>query len=157
MEAFREIFWEQPLAPLVFYSLGALALAIFIYALVRRVRLWRIGKPEKRHDNIGHRIWDFIVEGIVNALFHKRLLRDFYPGLIHFFLFIGGILLLIGTALDVVNHYVVPFMHGYVYLGVSLAADIGGIMMLVGAILAVIRRYIQKPSRLDTIFDDGYL
>jgi Fe-S oxidoreductase/nitrate reductase gamma subunit len=70
-------------------------------------------------------------------------------------LFAGSILLLIGTALDVVNHYVVTFMVGNVYLGISFAADAGGVMMLIGAIMAVIRRYLQKPKRLDTILDDG--
>lgn len=155
MEASREIFWNASLAPFIFYPLGAIALALLIYAIVKRIKLWKIGRPENRLDNVGKRILDFIFEGIVDALFHRRFLRDFYPGLMHFLLFIGAILLLIGTALDVIDHYIVHFLYGGVYLGVSLANDIGGVMMLVGAILAVIRRYIQKPKRLDTILDDG--
>jgi Fe-S oxidoreductase/nitrate reductase gamma subunit len=155
MEAFREIFWNVPLAPFFFYPLGAIAVALIIYALVKRIKLWRIGKPENRWDNLGKRIWNFIVEGVVDGVIHRRFFREWYPGLMHFLLFIGGILLLVGTALDVVNHYIVHFMVGYVYLGVSFAADVGGIMMLIGAIMAVIRRYGQKPTRLNTILDDG--
>ncbi len=155
MQASREIFWNASLAPFIFYPLGAIALALLIYAIIKRVRLWKIGKPENRMDNLGKRILDFIFEGIVDALFHRRFLRDFYPGLMHFLLFIGAILLLIGTALDVIDHYIVHFLYGGVYLGVSLSNDIGGIMMFIGAIMAVVRRYIQKPKRLDTILDDG--
>jgi Fe-S oxidoreductase/nitrate reductase gamma subunit len=155
MEAFREIFWNVSIAPFFIYPLGAIAVGLVIYALVRRIRLWRIGKPDNRVDNIGKRIWDFIVEGIVDGVIHRRFFRDFYPGAMHFSLFIGGILLLVGTALDVVNHYIVQFMQGGVYLGVSFAADFGGILMLIGAIMAVVRRYGMKPTRLNTILDDG--
>ncbi|HJX03568.1 MAG TPA: (Fe-S)-binding protein, partial [Dehalococcoidia bacterium] len=155
MEASREIFWNASLAPFIFYPLGLIAVVILVYALVRRIRLWNIGRPEKRTDNIGNRIKGFTYEGIVDAFFHRRFLREPYPGIMHFLLFIGGILLLLATALDVVNHYIVHFLYGNVYLGISFAGDLGGLMMLVGAIMAVIRRYIQKPQRLQTIFDDG--
>lgn len=155
MEAFREIFWDIPVAPFIIYPLGALAVVFLVYALVKRIKLWRIGKPDNRLDNIGKRIWDFIVIGIVDGIIHRRFLREFYPGVMHFLLFIGGILLLIGTAMDVINHYIVEFMVGNVYLGISFAADLGGILMLIGAIMAIIRRYGQKPQRLNTILDDG--
>jgi len=155
MEASREIFWNQAFAPFVFYTLGAIAVIVLIYAIVNRVRLWKIGKPDNRTDHIGKRIWDFIIAGVVDALFHRKFMRDFYPGLMHLLLFIGGILLLLATALDVVNHYIVHFMVGDVYLAVSFAGDFGGLLMLIGAIMAVIRRYAIKPSRLNTILDDG--
>jgi Fe-S oxidoreductase/nitrate reductase gamma subunit len=155
MEAFREIFWNQSLAPFIFYPLGLGAVIIIVYALMKRIKLWKMGKPEKRTDNLGKRISTFIVEVIVDGIFHKRFLRDIYPGIMHFLLFIGGILLLIGTGLDVINHYVVNFLYGGVYLGVSFAADFGGLMMLVGAGMAIVRRYVQKPERLNTIWDDG--
>jgi Fe-S oxidoreductase/nitrate reductase gamma subunit len=155
MEASREVFWNVPIAPLILYPLGLIAAVLIIYAIVHRARMWKIGKPEKRTDNMGRRIWDFIVEFIIDGIFHRRFLRDFYPGLIHFCLFLGGLLLLFGTAMDVVSHYIIPILYGNVYLGVSFAADVGGILMLIGAILATIRRYIQKPERLNTIIDDG--
>lgn len=155
MEAFREIFWNVPLAPYIFYTLGILSVGAIIYAIYRRVQLWNIGKPEKRTDSLGARIIDFISEAIINGIVHKKFFRDPYPGIMHFLLFIGAALLLIGTALDVINHYIVHFLVGNVYLGVSFAADLGGVMMLIGVIMAFVRRYIQKPDRLKTIFDDG--
>ena len=155
MEAFREIFWDTPLAPFIFYPLGLIAILILVYAVYGRFRVWSIGKPENRTDNLRKRIWSFILLGITEGAFHKKFFREPYPGIIHFLLFAGSILLLIGTALDVINHYIVTFMVGDVYLGISFAADAGGVMMLIGAIMAVIRRYLQKPKRLDTILDDG--
>ncbi len=156
MEASREIFWNLGiLGPIVIYLLGAASLGVLIYAVVRRYKLWMIGKPEKRTDNLGKRIKDFIVLGFVEGLFHKRIFREPYPGIMHFFIFIGALLLLAATALDVISHYIVEFIYGNVYLGLGLAADIGGVLLLIGAILAVIRRYIQKPDRLNSIFDDA--
>jgi Fe-S oxidoreductase/nitrate reductase gamma subunit len=155
MEASREIFWNIGIiGPIIIYLLGALSLGVLIYAIYRRIRLWKIGRPDNRTDNLGKRIWDFIVLGIIEGIFHKRIFRDPYPGIMHFFIFIGAGLLLIATALDVISHYIVEFIYGNVYLGLGLAADIGGVLLLIGAILAVIRRYIQKPERLNSILDD---
>ncbi|MBC8274943.1 MAG: 4Fe-4S dicluster domain-containing protein [Chloroflexi bacterium] len=155
MEAFREIFWNIAFGSLVLYTLGAAALGIFIYAIYRRFRLWAVGKPDKRWDNLGKRIWDFVVVGIVDGLFHRRFFREPYPGIIHFLIFAGAGVLLVGTALDVIDHYVFHFISGNVYLGLSFALDMGGVMMLVGVVMAVIRRYIQKPERLNTVLDNA--
>ena len=154
MEAFREIFWDIAFGALILYPLGVAALAVFVYAIYRRYRLWAVGKPDKRWDNLGKRIWDFIVAGVVDGLFHRRFFREPYPGLIHFLLFAGAGILLVGTALDVIDHYVVHFISGNVYLGLSFALDVGGVFMLVGVIMAVIRRYVQKPERLNTVLDN---
>jgi Fe-S oxidoreductase/nitrate reductase gamma subunit len=155
MEAFREIFWNISFGPIILYLLGAAALGIFIYAIYHRFRLWKVGKPDKRWDNPGKRIWDFIVVGIVDGLFHRRFFREPYPGIIHFLIFAGAGILLVGTALDVIDHYVFHFVAGGVYLGLSFALDLGGVMMLVGVVMAVIRRYIQKPERLNTVLDNA--
>lgn len=156
MEASREIFWSMGLVgPIIIYIGGAAALAALIIAIYRRIQLWKIGTADNRLDNPGKRIRDFIVLGIIEGLFHKKIFREPYPGIMHFLIFIGAILLFIVTALDVINHYIVHFMVGNVYLGISMAGDIGGVLLLIGAIMAVVRRYIQKPERLNSILDDG--
>ena len=155
MQAFREIFWDISFGIPILYTLGAAALGIFIYAIYNRTRLWRVGKPDKRWDNLGKRIWNFIVVGFIDGLFHRRFFREAYPGIMHFLIFAGGAILLIGTGLDVIDHYVYHFISGNVYLGLGFALDVGGVFMLVGAIMAVIRRYIQKPERLKTVLDNG--
>jgi len=155
MEAFREIFWNIAFGPFILYPAGVAALAVLIYAIYQRYRLWRVGKPDNRTDNLGRRIWDFIVVGVVDGLLHRRFFREPYPGIMHFLIFAGAVLLLIGTALDVIDHYVVHFISGNVYLGLSLAIDIGGVLILIGVIMAVVRRYIQKPERLNTVLDNA--
>ncbi|MFC1892920.1 heterodisulfide reductase-related iron-sulfur binding cluster, partial [Chloroflexota bacterium] len=98
--------------------------------------------------------------GIADGLGRRRLdiadlkPRELYAGLIHFLIFAGTIVLLIGTALDVISHYFIEFLHGGVYLGYSVVTDIGGIAAIIGVILAMVRRYGQKPDRLDNKFDD---
>ncbi len=155
MEAFREIFWDISLGPVILYPLGLGALGIFIWALINRWHLWRVGKPDNRSDHLGRRFWNYIVLAFSDALFHRRFFREAYPGIMHFLLFIGGSILLIGTGLDVIDHYVYHFIYGNVYLGLGFALDMGGVFMLVGVIMAAVRRYIMKPQRLNTVLDNG--
>jgi Fe-S oxidoreductase len=158
MQAFREIFWDISFGPPILYTLGFGALLIFAWALYNRTRLWRVGKPDNRLDNLGKRIWNFIVVGFVDGLFHRRFFREAYPGIMHFLIFAGGSILLIGTGLDVIDHYNPFHFHfivGNFYLGLHFALDMAGAFMLVGAIMAVVRRYILKPERLNTILDNG--
>jgi len=155
MEASREIFWDISYGVPILYTLGLVAVLIFAWAIYKRIKLWRVGKPDKRTDHIGKRIWDFIVVGFVDGIFHRRFFREAYPGIMHFLLFAGGAILLIGTGLDVVDHYVYHFISGNFYLGLGFAMDMGGVFMLIGAIMAVVRRYIMKPERLNSVLDNG--
>jgi heterodisulfide reductase subunit C/nitrate reductase gamma subunit len=158
MEASREIFWNIGIiGPILIYLLGVSTLGLLIYVIYRRVRLWKVGQPDNRSDNLGKRIRDFISIGIIEGFFHRKIFREPYPGIMHFLIFAGAILLLIGTALDVIDHYIVHFIEGGVYLGIGFAVDLGGVMLLIGAIMATVRRYIQKPERLNSVFDDAVL
>ncbi len=80
--------------------------------------------------------------------------KELYPGVMHFLIAIGCIFLLIGTAMDVISHYVYDFILGNFYFGHLLFTDIGGIMALIGVIMAFIRRYGQRPERLDNRRED---
>ena len=171
MEPQREIFWNIAYGEII-YILGAIATAALIYAIYRRYKLWRLGGPDSRFSDFGRRIWPFIVAIVVDGILHRKFFgiadglgrrrlsitdlkpRELYAGLIHFLIFAGTIVLLIGTALDVISHYFIDFLHGGVYLGYSVVTDIGGIAAIIGVILAMVRRYGQKPDRLDNKFDD---
>ena len=65
-----------------------LSLAVFAYGWRRRSRMWKIGKEDSRLDNMAFRIKSLLVDGI----FHRRILQDVYPGLIHLFIFVGFII-----------------------------------------------------------------
>ena len=80
--------------------------------------------------------------------------RELYPGLAHFLIFIGCIVLLIGAFLDFLSHYFLHFMQGTFYLGYSIVVDSFGVLALIGAVMAIIRRYGQRPERLDNKTED---
>ena len=161
MEASREIFWNIPLIVQVCLYLSAVAAVLFIgYSVYKRYQMWMLGKPDNRFDKPVNRIWEFIKLGILDGIFHRRFFRDAYPGIMHFLIFVGCCLLFVGAGLDFLNHYVfepfhAAFIHGPVYIYLGGLWNIAGIMVLVGLLLAFVRRYIQRPKRLNTIFDDG--
>jgi nitrate reductase gamma subunit len=164
MEASRQIFWNIGLGPYILYPLAAIAVAILIYAIYRRVRLWRIGKSDNRLDNLGQRVKSFINVAIIDGFLHRRIFgiaprncspKEFYPGIMHALIFWGCVVFLLGSLLDVISHYVVDFMTGDVYLGMSLALNALSIVVLIGVIIAAFRRYVQKPERLDSTPEDA--
>ncbi len=161
MEPTREVFWNIQLGVII-DVLAAVAVGIFIYAFYRRVRLWRIGRPDNRLHPLGGRIWAFFKYKIFHLLLHGKFFgvtrglhfRELYPGTIHFLIFSGCLVLFIGTVTVAASHYLYDFLHGGVYLGLSLALDVFGILLIVGIILAMFRRYVQRPDRLDNRTED---
>ncbi len=157
--AHREIFFDIEFGWII-YILAAIAVAAFVYAIYKRYRLWRLGKKEGIRLDLWKRTKAFALTGLIDGIVHRRIIRDFYPGIMHALLFWGALLLLLGTAMDVIDHYItsnlgVPFLHGNTYLAFSFLNDLGGVMLIVGVIIAFVRRYIQKPDRLDNILDDA--
>ena len=147
--ATREIFWNIGEWSYILYSLLIPLAIILAYAVYQRYRLWRVGQPDNRLDNLPQRLWIFAVTGVVDGLVHRRFLREPYPGLIHFFIFWGALFFLLAAFLDFFSHYIFEFMQGAIYLGISFSVDVLGIGVLIGVVFAVYRRYIQKPDRLD--------
>jgi Fe-S oxidoreductase/nitrate reductase gamma subunit len=94
---------------------------------------------------------------VSDILGHRRFLREPYAGIMHFLIFWGFVMLLVGSAVDFVTHVIHVELTGGTYLGFSLLFDLGGILALVGALMAIVRRYIVKPERLKTVFDDGWI
>jgi Fe-S oxidoreductase/nitrate reductase gamma subunit len=153
--ATREIFWNIEPYGIILYFLLIPLTAILIYGVYRRYRLWRLGQPDNRLDNLPQRILSFAITGIVDGLIHRRFLREPYPGLIHFLIFWGAIVFLLAAFLDFLSHYIFEFMHGAIYLGISFTVDVLGIAVLLGVIIAAYRRYIQRPDRLDNKPDNA--
>ena len=154
MEAQREIFWQIPFGWVV-YLVAALVVMAAVWALSRRAELWKLGRPENRLDRLSERIRSFIPLAIVDLIFHRRFLRDPYPGIMHFLIFVGYALPLLGAGMDFISHYIVHFMHGNTYLAFSFLNDLGGVLAMVGVLLALFRRYVQRPERLDNLLDDA--
>jgi Fe-S oxidoreductase/nitrate reductase gamma subunit len=150
----REVFWNIPYG-YVIYVLAAIALAFWVFNIYGRYKLWQLGKPDDCSKNIGKRIPVFIRTTVVDFLGHRRFLRDPFPGIMHFLIFWGFVILLLASAVDAVTHYSGLHVRGTPYLWFKLISNIGGLLILIGIIMAVFRRYVLKPKRLNTILDDG--
>ncbi len=154
MDAHRELFLEIDYGWII-YILAVLSIAALAYAVYHRVQLWKLGQKDDSFSNMGQKTKAFIYTGLIDGIIHKRIIRDFYPGIPHALVFWGALLLLFATAMDVVSHYIVEFLHGNTYLAISCLADLGGAILLVGLIVLIVRRYIQRPDRLDNTLDDA--
>jgi Fe-S oxidoreductase len=135
--ASREIFWNIQFGEIV-YLLAFIVMAIAAYALYRRVRLWRLGSKDDRLDNLPNRIWTTFVKTMADGLWHKRIVRVRYAGIMHLLIFGGFALLMIGPLLDFTSDHFVHFLKGNVYLGVSLMLDVGGLLVLAGLTLTLL-------------------
>ncbi|HUS82587.1 MAG TPA: (Fe-S)-binding protein [Dehalococcoidia bacterium] len=150
----REIFWNIQFGELV-YLLGALLIVAVMYGLYRRLRLWRLGSEDDRLRDIPGRIRAVLIRTKADGLWHKRIVRNRYAGLMHLLIFGGFGILLMGPFLDFMSEHVYHFMEGNVYLGVSLMLDVGGLLALAGLGMAAYRRYVTRPSKLNNVFDDA--
>ena len=154
MEAHRELFLEIDYGWII-YILAVLSIAALAYAVYHRVQLWKLGQKDDSFSNMGQKTKAFLYTGLIDGIIHRRIIRDFYPGIPHALIFWGALFLLFGTAMDVVSHYIVDFLHGNTYLAISCLSDVGGAILLIGLIILFIRRYVQRPDRLDNTFDDA--
>ncbi len=162
----RETFWNIPhWAEVTQYILAFMTVAIFLYGVGRRVLRWRMGQPEKIPGQFGRRIWSVLTQ----VLAQRRTLDEAYPGIMHFTIFWGMLVLAIGTALATVDwdvtHLFFGFqiLTGWVYILFELALDLLGLLVVVGLGMAIYRRYVRRPSRLQGLMmapfatDDLYI
>ncbi len=147
--ATTEIFWNiGAYGHILYYLLIPLAVVLG-YAIYKRYRLWRLGRPENRLSNPWRSVWSFVGTGIIDGLIHRRFIRELYPGLMHFLIFWGAIVFLLALATDLIIYHAMGGLSGGAYLGLSLVVDVFGILVLVGLAIATYRRYIRRPERLD--------
>ncbi len=152
-EATREVFFNvASWARILVYGATGIILLVLSYGPASRVRLWLIGKGERRWDRPWERARFFLLYGIGQG----RLPNDFYAGLMHLLIFWGWTFLFIGTLMLAFHDDIVEFLEGHVYLGYSLALDLAGIAAAVGLGMALYRRYVWKPPklRLGSLWDD---
>ncbi|MDO8473277.1 MAG: heterodisulfide reductase-related iron-sulfur binding cluster [Dehalococcoidia bacterium] len=142
-------FWNIPLDGIVLYPLAAVTVFLAGYVLVRRIRRWKIARGAYSPGKWGYRTVSFIKLILTDGLGHRRFLRDPYPGIMHFFIFWGFIVLFAGTLIDATSHYGPHYNTGNFYLTTSLILDILGLFVLIGVGIAAYRRYVQRPGRLD--------
>lgn len=148
----RELYWNIH-GHWVMYVLFLISFVIFAYGFIQRYRLWRVGQPVQRVDQMGKRLISVITYGFG----HKRILREGYPGVMHAGIFWGFVVFVVGTAIVAAQaDFKLPLLYGNFYLVLSLLLDLAGLAAIAGILMAMYRRYVVKPDRLDNKFDDAF-
>ncbi|MBE3119702.1 MAG: electron transporter, partial [Candidatus Atribacteria bacterium] len=96
----REIYWNVGHGVVLpMYLFAALTLAILIYGFVKRIRVYRQGKPLRRLDHLPARIVRLVKRGLGQL----RVMLVKVPGITHALMFWGMLLLFIGTVLVLIQ------------------------------------------------------
>ncbi len=134
------------------YASTTVVFVLIALGPVRKARVWRLGRPEKRWDRIRERVGVFLVYGIGQG----RMTNDLYAATMHLFIFWGWVVLFIGTLIIAVHADVVYFLEGRLYLAYSAVLDLFGIVALAGVAMALLRRHVRRPGRLrlGSLWDD---
>jgi Fe-S oxidoreductase/nitrate reductase gamma subunit len=161
----REIFGNIPgWAVVTFYALSAIAVATWAYGIVRRVRVWRLGRRDGPPIDIAAACRRLLTDVLL-----QRRLRLRRPGanLAHRLLFSGFFVLLVGTTLVCIEHVLAdllgrdaanPVFHKGVYFGVfELAMDAFGVAFLIGCSMFLVRRLRGEGSFARTPADVAIL
>ena len=152
MEPTREILWNiGPGTRAAMYGLAAVTAVVFGYGVLRRVRIWRTGRPGAAIDRISFRLGRLVR----HALLQVRLARLKVAGISHAGLLWGFIVLFIGTCMVAVEHYgIAHFLHGSFYRVFSFTLDLFGLLLVAGILIALARRGLARRDRPPTTWPD---
>jgi Fe-S oxidoreductase/nitrate reductase gamma subunit len=153
MTPFRQDLWNLPawLYP-IHWALVIFCGALVVYGLWRRVRLWRMGRPAARTDQVGRRIGGLLLY----ALGQRRILSQPYPGLMHGLIFYGFVAFFIATSLVGIQLDAgIMILKGNFYLYFETIVNAFALLFLIGLGLAAFRRYLLRPDRLNIRRDDA--
>jgi Fe-S oxidoreductase/nitrate reductase gamma subunit len=155
----REIYWNvgggtATLVPM--YLLTVLAAALLAWGFLIRVPVYRRGRALSRFGEAGRRLGRFLLY----AFGQWRVMNVRKHGIPHAVFFWGFLLLLIGTALVMLQAdfteplFDVRFLQGPFYLGFSLVLDLAGLAAILALLYFFVRRFVVRPPGLPTRWDD---
>ena len=156
-ESSREIYWNVGhgvIAPMYLFVIAALG--IMLYGFYSRLKVYRLGAPLGRLDNLLSRLLDFLK----NTFTQIKVLRETGAGAPHALFFWSFILLFIGTTLIFVQEDItgplfdIHFLQGGFYKLFSLTLDIAGAVAIIALLRLFVRRYVTRPEGLVTSGDD---
>jgi Fe-S oxidoreductase len=146
----RVVFVNVPSAwKAVFYTVLPVVIVYGAVVFSWRVRNWERGGPDDRRTtraNVGRRLADFRA-----GVYMQTLLRDPVAGVMHSLIYFSFLVLLAVTTVLEINHQLpesAKFLHGDVYRGYSLVADVAGALFVIGVGWAIVRRYVLRPYRI---------
>jgi len=162
MEFTREIYWNvghgfTTLAPM--YGLLLVALTVFVFGFLKRIKVYRLGQPLDRTSQRGERIKQMLE----NVLLQTKVFRVPGSGTAHALFFWSFFVLAIGTSLIVAQadftdlFFGVKFLKGTFYKLFSLTLDLAGLVAIVMLAGLLVRRYLVRPEGLVTKGDDALM
>ena len=102
-----------------------------------------------------------LIDFFLYSILHLRIWKKIYPGIMHFLIFWGVTIQLIGTAINLMQMKLftpfelsIPRMGDYLYY--EWIMDLAGIFIIVGVVMALIRRLVMKPKYLGYKWDDYF-
>jgi len=162
MEFTREIYWNvghgfTTLAPM--YGLLLVAVAIFVLGCLKRIKVYRLGQPLERTDQLGKRIKNLLD----NVCLQTKVFRVPGAGTAHALFFWSFFILFIGTTLIVAQAdftdllFGVKFLKGTFYKLFSVILDLAGLLSIAMLSGLLVRRYLIRPEGLLTKCDDALM
>jgi len=146
----REIYWNIDMPHWLFLFFAA-AVIICVYGFYRRYKLWKMGHKENRLKYLWQGIKDILSYGFA----HKRILREPYPGLAHFFVFWGFVFLVFATLVVMIQaDFGLKIFQGDLYLFIKVTANAFGFAALLAILATMFRRYVLKPAHMESKPDD---
>ncbi len=154
-EATRPIYWNLPsvLNQFIMYGLLLISSAIIINALFHRFKMWsKYQKPSKD-------LLDNLIQNLTtNVVLQKKVSRDKQAGVFHALIYLGFLALTLTTTTVFLHHdFNLNIYVGKFYLGLTLLSDTFGFLFLLGLLLASQRRYLERPDKLHSNFNDGFM
>lgn len=157
-------FWNigYPLGALV-YLTALISVVAIAWALWNRSKYWRLGRANPDIGSWRIRIKAGLRTLLVDSAAHRKFVKhETYPGLMHFLIFWGILLLLVATSIDAVEFNAEKYFGWHlptreISLQLELIWDIAGLMLIAGIAMAAYRRYVIRPSRLNTMLENSVL
>jgi len=118
-------------------------------------------KMPKTSKDTRTRLGILIKDFFTHILGQIRISQKLYPGIMHFLIFWGMTLLVIGHVILLMQMalflpFVVDIPRGNTYLVFETISDFAGLGLLLGIAMALFRRLILRPSYLESRWDDYF-
>ena len=157
MEATREIYWNVGHGVVLpMYCLALAAFGIMAWGFLKRLQVYRQGKPLNRFDRYEER-----VKRLIGDIFsQERVFRVKDGGVFHAFFFWGFLTLFVGTLIVMFQaDFFTPLMNvnllsGELYKAYSLVLDCAGLVVILMLAGLFIRRFVVRPKGLEVVDDD---
>lgn len=147
--------WHMPAGiQVLWYSLAALSVVVFIYGVARPFAVYRHGRREGLPPlrELPGRAWRATVTLYAHSTIARR---DRYAGWAHRGIFYGWVALFCGTVIVALSHDIAgplfgaSFYSGSFYLACKAVLNALGTALILGIVMMMVRRSLMRPAKLN--------